>query len=145
MAGAISFGPDLDAALTRATDIARALSHARIGTEHALLALLDDPCSAEMLHALKVDQDTLRQALTNGLHDEPPAMGAPPRPSDALQRVIARATQYVQISGVAEITGAHVILGMFAERCPAADLLQEQGVIRSDAVDYIKRTIKPPA
>jgi hypothetical protein len=137
--------PDLEAALRRAAGFAREVSHAQVGTEHVLLALLDEPCAAEMLRALQVDPDTLRRRLAECLDDEPLATeGAELQPTDTMQRVLARAALNVEASGAIEMTGAHVILAALGERCRAADFLQEQGVTRSDAVEYVRRTIIPP-
>jgi hypothetical protein len=61
-----------------------------------------------------------------------------------MQRLLARAALNVEASGAIEMTGAHVILAALGERCRAADFLQEQGVTRSDAVEYVRRTIIPP-
>jgi hypothetical protein len=139
------YAQDLEAALRRAAGFAREVSHAQVGTEHVLLALLDEPCAAAMLRALQVDRDTLRRNLAACLDDEPLATeGAELQSTDTLQRVLARAALNVQASGAIEMTGAHAILAIVGERCRAAGFLQEQGVARDDAVAYVRRTIIPP-
>ena len=59
-------------------------------------------------------------------------------PTAAFQRVIQRAAIHVQSSGRAEVTGANVLVAIFAEReSNAAFFLQEQDMTRYDAVNFI--------
>ena len=59
-------------------------------------------------------------------------------PTTAFQRVIQRAAIHVQSSGRSEVTGANVLVAIFAEReSNAAYFLQEQEMTRYDAVNYI--------
>ncbi len=59
-------------------------------------------------------------------------------PTAAFQRVIQRAAIHVQSSGRTEVTGANVLVAIFAEReSNAAYFLQEQDMTRYDAVNYI--------
>jgi ATP-dependent Clp protease ATP-binding subunit ClpA len=65
------------------------------------------------------------------------------RPTAAFQRVIQRAVIHVLPSGREEATGANVLVAIFAEReSPAAHFLQEQGLTRYDAINYISDGIK---
>ncbi|MCK9911434.1 hypothetical protein MXD81_19940, partial [Microbacteriaceae bacterium K1510] len=58
------------------------------------------------------------------------------------QRVIHRAVVHVQSSGREEVTGANVLVAIFAEReSHAAYFLQEQEMTRFDAVQYISHGI----
>src|SRR5262249_29517819 len=63
------------------------------------------------------------------------------------QRVLQRATIAVRRSGgVHEVTGADVLVAMFSEReSHAVYFLQEQGMTRFDAVNYISHGIAKPA
>ena len=143
--GTIPYAPDLEAALRRSTDFARASSHANAGAEHVLLALLDEPRAAETLRACKVDLDTLRQRLIACLDNQPVAQaGTELQATDTLQRVLSRAALHVEVSGAKEMTGAHVVVAVMAERCRAASFLQEQGAKREDAVAHVTRTTPPP-
>ena len=144
MPGTIPYAPDLEAALRRSTDFARASSHAHAGAEHVLLALLDEPFAAVTLRACKVDFDALRQRLIACLDAEPLAEdGAELKTSDTLQRVLSRAALHVEVSGAEAMTGAHVVVAIMAERCRAADFLKEQGAKREDAVENVARTVVP--
>ena len=59
-------------------------------------------------------------------------------PTAAFQRVIQRAAIHVQSSGRTEVTGANVLVAIFAEReSNAAYFLQEQDMTRYDAVNFI--------
>jgi ATP-dependent Clp protease ATP-binding subunit ClpA len=69
------------------------------------------------------------------------------KPTAGFQRVIQRAVIHVQSSGREEVTGANVLVAIFAEReSHAAYFLQEQQMTRYDAVNYISHGIaKRPA
>jgi SMP-30/Gluconolactonase/LRE-like region len=59
-------------------------------------------------------------------------------PTAAFQRVIERAVIHVQSSSREEMTGANVLVAIFAEReSHAAYFLQEQGMTRYDAINYL--------
>ena len=68
-------------------------------------------------------------------------------PTTAFQRVIQRAAIHVQSSGRTEVTGANVLVAIFAEReSNAAYFLQEQDMTRYDAVNFIAHGVaKDPA
>ena len=64
------------------------------------------------------------------------------KPTAGFQRVIQRAVIHVQSSGREEVTGANVLVAIFAEReSHAAYFLQEQDMTRYDAVNYITHGI----
>ena len=64
------------------------------------------------------------------------------KPTAGFQRVIQRAVIHVQSSGREEVTGANVLVAIFAEReSHAAYFLQEQQMTRYDAVNYISHGI----
>ena len=62
--------------------------------------------------------------------------------TNGFQRVVQRAAFHVQSSGREEVTGANVLVAIFAEReTHAAYFLQEQDMTRYDAVNYISHGI----
>src|SRR6202044_379819 len=62
--------------------------------------------------------------------------------TNGFQRVVQRAAFHVQSSGREEVTGANVVVAIFAEReTHAAYFLQEQDMTRYDAVNYISHGI----
>ncbi len=64
------------------------------------------------------------------------------KPTAGFQRVIQRAVIHVQSSGREEVTGANVLVAIFAEReSHAAYFLQEQEMTRYDAVNFISHGI----
>ncbi len=69
-------------------------------------------------------------------------MATTSKPTAGFQRVIQRAVIHVQSSGRDEVTGANVLVAIFAEReSHAAYFLQEQDMTRYDAVNFISHGI----
>ena len=89
-----------------------------------------------MMKACGVDLDSLRESLTRFVDNELEALvsdvdGSEAAPTTGFQRVIQRAAIHVQSSGRTEVTGANVLVAIFAEReSHAAFFLQEQDRIR---------------
>ena len=95
-----------------------------------------------MMRACNVDLDELKQTFSNiSTPNSPissPADDEESKPTAGFQRVIQRAVIHVQSSGREEVTGANVLVAIFAEReSHAAYFLQEQDMTRYDAVNYI--------
>ena len=141
-----TFSRSLEQALHRALALANERGHEYATLEHLLLALIDDLDAAAVLRACSVEVNTLRRSLetyvdtelanlvTDGRRDAKPTAG--------FQRVIQRAVIHVQSSGREEVTGANVLVAIFAEReSHAAYFLQEQDMTRYDAVNYISHGI----
>jgi ATP-dependent Clp protease ATP-binding subunit ClpA len=141
-----TFSRSLEQALHRALALANERGHEYATLEHLLLALIDDLDAAAVLRACSVDVTMLRRNLetyvdtelanlvTDGRRDAKPTAG--------FQRVIQRAVIHVQSSGREEVTGANVLVAIFAEReSHAAYFLQEQDMTRYDAVNYISHGI----
>src|SRR5260370_22589030 len=64
------------------------------------------------------------------------------KPTASCEGVLHRAAIHVQSSGREEVTGANVLVAMFAEReSHAVYFLQEQDMTRFDAVNYISHGI----
>jgi ATP-dependent Clp protease ATP-binding subunit ClpA len=102
-------------------------------------------CGAVM-RACNVDLEKLRRSLVAYLESELDNLvtdGAEDsKPTAGFQRVIQRAVIHVQSSGREEVTGANVLVAMFAEReSHAVYFLQEQDMTRYDAVNYISHGI----
>jgi len=142
-----TFSRNLEQSLHRALAVANERRHEYATLEHLLFSLLDDGDAAAVMRACSVDLDALKKSLvdyidnelanlaTNGRHDEA-------KPTAGFQRVIQRAVIHVQSSGREEVTGANVLIAIFAEReSHAAYFLQEQDMTRYDAVNYISHGI----
>ncbi|MFA5900141.1 MAG: ATP-dependent Clp protease ATP-binding subunit ClpA [Hyphomicrobium sp.] len=141
-----SFSKSLESALHRALEAANERSHEYATLEHLLLALLDDRDAAAVMRACTVDLDTLRSRVSNYLDNDLSALvskeATEAQPTTGFQRVIHRAVVHVQSSGREEVTGANVLVAIFAEReSHAAYFLQEQEMTRFDAVQYISHGI----
>ncbi len=141
-----TFSRSLEEGLHRALALANDRNHEYATLEHLLLALLDDQDAAAVMRACNVDLGVLRQQLTNYIDNELSSLvvddGEDSKPTAGFQRVIQRAVIHVQSSGRDEVTGANVLVAMFAEReSHAAYFLQEQDMTRYDAVNYISHGI----
>src|SRR6266446_638839 len=137
-----TFSQSLEQSLHRALAIANERHHQYATLEHLLLSLIDDSDAAAVMRACSVDLDKLRTSLVNYLETEFENLvtdGADDaKPTAGFQRVIQRAVIHVQSSGREEVTGANVLIAIFAEReSHAAYFLQEQDMTRYDAVDYV--------
>ncbi len=141
-----SFSRSLEQALHRALALANERHHEYATLEHLLLALVDDKDSAAVMRACNVDLDLLRRNLESYIDTELANLvvehGVESKPTAGFQRVIQRAVIHVQSSGREEVTGANVLVAIFAEReSHAAFFLQEQDMTRYDAVNYISHGI----
>src|ERR1700720_4798039 len=141
-----TFSRNLEQSLHRALALANERHHEYATLEHLLLALLDDQDSAAVMRACNVDLDKLRRSLTAYLESELENLvsdgNEDSKPTAGFQRVIQRAVIHVQSSGREEVTGANVLIAIFAEReSHAAYFLQEQDMTRYDAVNYISHGI----
>ena len=141
-----TFSRSLEQSLHRALALANERHHEYATLEHLLLALIDDQDASAVMRACNVDLDKLRRSLTAYLESELENLitdGAEDsKPTAGFQRVIQRAVIHVQSSGREEVTGANVLVAIFAEReSHAAYFLQEQDMTRYDAVNYISHGI----
>ena len=138
-----SFSASLENAIHEALAAANARKHELATLEHLLLALLDEPDAAKVMRACSVDLKLLRKSLVDFIEDDLSTLitdvdGSEAVPTAAFQRVIQRAAIHVQSSGRTEVTGANVLVAIFAEReSNAAYFLQEQDMTRYDAVNFI--------
>ena len=138
-----SFSSTLENAIHEALAAANARKHELATLEHLLLALLDEPDAAKVMRACSVDLKVLRKSLVDFIEDDLTTLitdvdGSEAVPTAAFQRVIQRAAIHVQSSGRTEVTGANVLVAIFAEReSNAAFFLQDQDMTRYDAVNFI--------
>jgi ATP-dependent Clp protease ATP-binding subunit ClpA len=141
-----TFSPSLEQALHRALVAANDRNHEYATLEHLLLSLLDDNDSIAVMNACSVDITALRKTLTKYIDTELTNLATgydeEAKPTTSFQRVIQRAVIHVQSSGREEVTGANVLVAIFAEReSHAAFFLQEQNMTRYDAVNFISHGI----
>jgi ATP-dependent Clp protease ATP-binding subunit ClpA len=141
-----TFSRSLEKALHRALSFASERKQEMATLEHLLLSLTEDKDAIAVLKACSVDIDELRDDLTDYIDNELSNLvaegGHEAKPTVSFQRVIQRAVIHVQSSGRDEVTGANVLVAIFAEReSHAAFFLQEQDMTRYDAVNYISHGI----
>ena len=115
-----SFSSTLEAAIHNALGQANQRKHELATLEHLLLALVDEPDAARVMKACGVDLDKLRKTIVAFLDEELDALisdieGSEAAPTTGFQRVIQRAAIHVQSSGRSEVTGANVLVAIFAE------------------------------
>jgi ATP-dependent Clp protease ATP-binding subunit ClpA len=138
-----SFSTTLEQAIHGALALANARRHELATLEHLLLALIDEPDAVRVMKACSVNLTELRKTLVDFIDDDLSTLvtdveGSEAVPTAAFQRVIQRAAIHVQSSGRTEVTGANVLVAIFAEReSNAAYFLQEQDMTRYDAVNFI--------
>jgi len=145
-----SFSSSLEESLHRAIEYANERHHEYATLEHLLLSLIDDRDAASVMRACNVDVERLRAKLTDFLDKELTNLildqDSEAQPTASFQRVIHRAVVHVQSSGREEVTGANVLVAVFAEReSNAAYFLQEQDMTRFDAVNFISHGISKRA
>src|SRR6266436_1577731 len=137
---------NLEKTLHRALAYANERRHEYATLEHLLLALTEDQDAVAVLRACTVDLEKLRRDLTSYVDNELVNLVSnhveDAKPTASFQRVLQRAAIHVQSSGREEVTGANVLVAMFAEReSHAVYFLQEQDMTRFDAVNYISHGI----
>jgi ATP-dependent Clp protease ATP-binding subunit ClpA len=114
--------------------------------EHLLLALIDNPTAAEVLHACGADTERLRNDIIQFLDETTPKLAdndeRETQPTLGFQRVLQRAVFHVQSSGKKEVTGANVLVAIFSEQeSQAVYFLDQQDITRLDVVNYISHGI----
>jgi ATP-dependent Clp protease ATP-binding subunit ClpA len=141
-----TFSRNLEQSLHRALALANEQHHEYATLEHLLLALVDDQDAAAVMRACNVNVEKLRRALESYRQSELENLvtdsSEDSKPTPGFQRVIQRAVIHVQSSGGEEVTGANVLVAIFAEReSHAVYCLEEHEMTRYDAVKYISHGI----
>ncbi|MEP1497746.1 ATP-dependent Clp protease ATP-binding subunit ClpA [Pseudophaeobacter sp.] len=147
-----SFSSTLEQAIHAALALANERRHEFATLEHLLLALIEEPEAARVMRACGVELGQVRASLIEFVDEDLANLvtdvdGSEAVPTAAFQRVIQRAAIHVQSSGRTEVTGANVLVAIFAEReSDAAYFLQDQDMTRYDAVNFIAHGVaKDPA
>jgi ATP-dependent Clp protease ATP-binding subunit ClpA len=138
--------PEVEIALTLAQNEAARRRHEYFTLEHLLYALLFDESTAVVVRHAGGDPAAIKKELEQFLSDQlesvPEETFDVPAASLAVQRAIRRAAAHVQSSGKEQITGANVLVAIFAEReSPAVSILEKAGVTRLDVVAYISHGV----
>lgn len=137
---------ELEYSLNSAFQAARDERHEYITVEHLLGALLDNAAAVRVLRACGGDVDSLRKSIGEFLDENVPkvpgAADVDTQPTLGFQRVIQRAVLHVQGAGKKEVTGANVLVAIFAEKeSHAVYFLHKQNITRFDVVNFISHGI----
>ena len=137
---------DLEQTLNDAFRQARDQRHEFVTVEHLLLALLKNPAALKVLRSCEADVEELHDELTRFIEDNSPRLETnderETQPTLGFQRVFQRAVQHVQSSGKKEVSGANILVAIFAEReSHAAFFLHQQDISRLDVVNFISHGI----
>ncbi len=138
--------PEVEIALSLAANEAARRRHEYVTLEHLLYALLFDDQTAQVVRHAGGDpavvKKELEQFLTEQLDSVSEDAFTTPTASLGVQRAIRRAMSHVQSSGKDQVTGANVLVAIFAERdSPAVNILEKSAVTRLDVVAYISHGI----
>ena len=136
------FSETLEKTIHRAIALATARRHELATLEHLLLSLTEDKDASAVLRACNVDIDILRENLNAYMEDDLQTLIVDEleeaKPTTGFHRVVQRALIHVETSGRNEVTGANILVALFAEReSHAAYFLQAQDMTRYDAVNFI--------
>jgi hypothetical protein len=132
----------LESTLHQAFAFAKGRKHEEITLEHLLLFLLQDADASPVMKGCGIDLGELRKKLNAYVDTELKAQagegGENPKPALGFQRVLQRAVFHVQNAGRPPVTSVNVLVATFSEQeSQAVKLLNEQGMTRLDAVNFI--------
>ena len=142
-----TFTKSLEKSISNAFALASEKNHQYVTLEHLLFSLMDEEDAANVMKACSVDIGLLRENLEHYIDHELNNIVnseklSDPQPTAGFQRVIQRSIVHVQSSGKSEVTGANILVSLFAEReSHATYFLQEQEVTRYDVVNFISHGI----
>ena len=138
--------PEVEIALSLAANEAARRRHEYVTLEHLLYALLFDEATALVVRHAGGDPVLVKKELETFLTEQLDSVSedafTTPTASLGVQRAIRRAMSHVQSSGKDQVTGANVLVAIFAERdSPAVNILEKSGVTRLDVVAYMSHGI----
>jgi ATP-dependent Clp protease ATP-binding subunit ClpA len=138
---------ELEFTLNLAFKEAKEQRHEFMTVEHLLLALLDNPAAANVLHACEANLEELRRDLETFIQETTPLIPADDelretQPTLGFQRVLQRAVFHVQSAGKTEVSGANVLAAIFSEQeSQAVYFLRRENITRLDVINYISHGV----
>jgi ATP-dependent Clp protease ATP-binding subunit ClpA len=135
---------ELKNTLDSAIQDTRRRKHEYITLEHLLFALLDDSAAQEVLTGCGGPIDEIRKELEQFLEENMPKMEeeGDVQQTVGVGRVLQRSVLHVQGAGKAEVTGANLLVALFAEpESFAVYLLEKYNVRRRDVTLFISHGI----
>lgn len=144
--GVIMISINLEKTIRRAFDLSSKYGHEYTTLEHLLFSLTEDPDALPVLQACQIDIPKLRDDITGFIEDHFGSITLSElkesKPTIAFQRSIQRAVLQAKSSGRQEITGANLLIAMFAEKESAAiHFLEQQDMSRLDAMQFVSHGI----
>lgn len=137
--------PELRATLDAAIANTRRRNHEYITLEHLLLALLDDSSARPVIEACGGDVKQLREQLEQFIEKNVPQTldeDAEVQQTVSVGRVLQRAVLHVQGAGNREVTGANLLVALYAEpETYAVYVLENQKIRRRDVTLYLSHGI----
>lgn len=141
-----SLTPELERTLERTVQLAAERRHEYATLEHLLLALLEDSSVIELLQGCNISILTVEASLRNFIDNEMKSLEVAPQKrfqvhfTAALQRTVQRAVLHTESEGREPVKGSDILISLFAERDSwAASILNDEGLVRTDAVKYLGR------
>ncbi len=138
---------ELEFTLNLAFKEAKEQRHEFMTVEHLLLALLDNPAAANVLHACEANLEELRRDLETFIQETTPLIPVDDelretQPTLGFQRVLQRAVFHVQSAGKTEVSGANVLAAIFSEQeSQAVYFLRRENITRLDVINYISHGV----
>ena len=138
---------ELEFTLNLAFKEAKEKRHEFMTVEHLLLALLDNPAAANVLHACEANIEELRRDLEAFIQETTPIIPLEDdlretQPTLGFQRVLQRAVFHVQSAGKTEVSGANVLAAIFSEQeSQAVYFLRRENITRLDVINYISHGV----
>ena len=116
----MNLSQNLVVAINVAASVAEGRRHEFFGLEHLLYALTHDDKTVALIKQCGGDPERLKQRLDRYLEQEveamPATMDAEPRPTVALQRVMARAAHHVASSAREEVEGLQYFISSVLQK-----------------------------
>ncbi len=135
---------ELKNTLDSAIQDTRRRHHEYITLEHLLLALLDDPAAIEVMNGCGAPIEEIREELEQFLEENIPTMEeeGDVQQTVGVGRVLQRAVLHVQGAGKPEVTGANLLVALYAEpESFAVYVLEKHNVRRRDVTLFISHGI----
>jgi ATP-dependent Clp protease ATP-binding subunit ClpA len=142
--------PEVEIALQLAASEAARRRHEFVTLEHLLFALTFDEATRDVIDNSGGSASGLKEAMEKYLTDEIEQLSEDaeqdPVASLGVQRVLRRAMAHVESSNKDQVTGANILVAIFAEKDSiAAVTLEQKGVTRLDVVSFISHGVSKKA
>jgi ATP-dependent Clp protease ATP-binding subunit ClpA len=120
--------------------------HEYLTLEHLLLALVDDPSASRVMRGCGGNPEAIRAELESFLDETmekiPEGAAFTCHQTIGVGRVLQRAVYHVQGAGKREVTGANLLVALFAEpESHAVYILSNHGITRRDVTLFISHGI----